>query len=282
MPSQRHEVIVELLRRSPDLILQLFARVSDSVDSSYRAEVHSESFSNVKASPHAADLVLKVMEGETLQQGVIAEVQLDVDSGKLFSWPLYGVGLRAELQCETCVLVITPYQRVARWAEQPIPLGAGSIFQPVVLGPDAIPALTDVEQARQWPGLAFLSALAHATDPPETAAKVAFNAVDAARQLDHRLFIACYDILCATLDGAALAQLETLMQLDVNQLQSETVRRNVALGEINAVLTILETRGIAVSSEQKQRIQQCSDLETASRWVRQAVTLSSVDELFDE
>jgi hypothetical protein len=71
------------------------------------------------------------------------------------------------------------------------------------------------------------------------------------------------------------------MQFDVNQLQSETVRRNVALGELKAALAILETRGIAVSPEQKQRIEQCSDLEKASRWVRQSVTLSSADELFD-
>ena len=282
MPSQRHEVIVELLRRSPDLVVQLFARVAGSAAGSYRAELHSESFSQVKSSPHAADLVVKLMDGDTLRLGVISEVQLDVDSGKLFSWPLYGVGLRAELQCETCVLVIAPSERVARWAEQPIPLGVGSVFQPVVLGPDAIPALTDLEQARQWPGLAFLSALTHAAGPAETAARIAFNAVEAARQFDHRLFTACYDILRSALDGAALAHLETLMQLDVTQLQSEAVRRNVALGEINAVLTILETRGIAVSPEQRQRIQQCSDLDTASRWVRKAVTLSSVDELFDE
>ncbi len=121
MPSQRHEVIVELLRRSPDLIVQLFARVAGSAAGSYRAELHSESFSQVKASPHAADLVLKLMDGDTLRLGVVGEVQLDVDAGKLFSWPLYGVGLRAELQCETCVLVITPSGRVARWAAQPHP-----------------------------------------------------------------------------------------------------------------------------------------------------------------
>src|SRR5690606_29987672 len=108
MPSQRHEVIVELLRRSPGLIVQLFARVAGSAVGSYRAELHSESFSQVKGSPRAADLVLKLMDGVTLRLGLISEVQLDVDSGKLFRWPLAGVGLRAELQCETCVLGSSP------------------------------------------------------------------------------------------------------------------------------------------------------------------------------
>lgn len=58
--------------------------------------------------------------------------------------------------------MVTPEARVARWAERPMDFGLGcGTFKPRVLGPAAIPRVTDAAQARGEPGLAILSALAH-------------------------------------------------------------------------------------------------------------------------
>ena len=55
-----------------------------------------------------------------------------------------------------------------------------------------------------------------------------------------------------------------------------------ALGEAQAVLTVLEARGLAPTAEQRQRILACTDLEQLNTWVRKAVTLADVEELFEQ
>ncbi len=47
------------------------------------------------------------------------------------------------------------------------------------------------------------------------------------------------------------------------------------------MLTVLAARGIAVDEAARARIAGCSDLEQLDVWVRRAVTVASVQELFD-
>ena len=53
-----------------------------------------------------------------------------------------------------------------------------------------------------------------------------------------------------------------------------------AWGEARAILTVLATRGIAVSESGQTCITECADLEQLDRWLQRAVTASSEDELF--
>jgi hypothetical protein len=46
------------------------------------------------------------------------------------------------------------------------------------------------------------------------------------------------------------------------------------------VLTILQARGLELTEAQRERILACTDLEQLSGWVRKAVTLTNVNELF--
>jgi hypothetical protein len=55
---------------------------------------------------------------------------------------------------------------------------------------------------------------------------------------------------------------------------------NAASSTAQGVLAVLETRGLAVSGEQRQRIVECTDLDRLGAWLRKAVTLTDVDELF--
>jgi hypothetical protein len=55
-----------------------------------------------------------------------------------------------------------------------------------------------------------------------------------------------------------------------------------ARGEAKAVLAVLSTRGIDVPEEARVRIWESTDLALLESWVRRAVTVASVDELFDE
>jgi predicted transposase/invertase (TIGR01784 family) len=58
--------------------------------------------------------------------------------------------------------------------------------------------------------------------------------------------------------------------------------RGEARGEAKAVLAVLEARGLAVTDQQRQQILECADIEHLDRWIRKAVTLAQVSELFEE
>lgn len=69
--------------------------------------------------------------------------------------------LRQRTRCPVTLVVVTPSEHVARWAAQPIPLGGGNFYRPVVIGPSRIPRITDLGQAQDMPALSVLSAVVH-------------------------------------------------------------------------------------------------------------------------
>jgi hypothetical protein len=76
-------------------------------------------------------------------------------------------------------------------------------------------------------------------------------------------------------NAADAASLRNLLQAhgytSIEEIQAEALAR--------AILTVLATRGISVDDEQAGRIRGCRDMPTFARWLRLAVTASSVGEL---
>jgi hypothetical protein len=81
-----------------------------------------------------------------------------------FAWPVYATGLRARIRCPVALLVVASSEAVARWAARPIELTGGTRFAPLVLGPSAVPVVTDQSTAKADPELAVFSAMAHGQD----------------------------------------------------------------------------------------------------------------------
>jgi hypothetical protein len=59
--------------------------------------------------------------------------------------------------------------------------------------------------------------------------------------------------------------------------ERETAAR--AEEKADAILQVLEARGVAVSPSQRQEILECADLDRLNRWLRRAVVASSTDEI---
>jgi predicted transposase/invertase (TIGR01784 family) len=55
-----------------------------------------------------------------------------------------------------------------------------------------------------------------------------------------------------------------------------------AEGEAKAVLAVLDARGLAITDQQRQQILECTDLDRLDGWIRKAVTLADVSELFEK
>ncbi|MFZ5894182.1 MAG: hypothetical protein ACOY0T_24185 [Myxococcota bacterium] len=317
MPSHLHEALLLLFKNRPELAAELLRDgLGFDLPAYSQVRIDSAEFAEVDPPEYRADLVVLLLDGKPVF-GIIIEVQLRTDWRKRFSWPRYAAQLRARLKCDTIVLVVTPNGAVVRWASQPIPLGGASRFVPVVVGPSAIPLVTDPEAARADPELAVLSTMAHGEGDVETAVRIALAASAGIRTIQDAERIVLYsDLIQAALSEAARKAFAMIPP--GYEFQSELVRNAISKGRTEgraegrtegraegrtegraegrtegkavgllegkrgAILAVLESRKLAVSSEQRERILSTVDPTTLEHWLQRVALVASSDELLRE
>lgn len=97
-----------------------------------------------------------------------------------------------------------------------------------------------------------------------------------------------HDLVDDALSIAAGRRLEELVAM-APEYQGRIARKYVAEGRAEGraeeaarlVLTVLTARGLELSADQRARVAACRDLDQLEAWVRQAVTATSTDELFE-
>jgi hypothetical protein len=279
MPSLSHEALLLLFRNRPELAPKLLREALGLELPAYtEVRVESADLTEVVPAEYRADLVVLLVDGKPVL-AIAVEVQLSRDDRKRFTWPVYVAGLRARFECEAVVLVVTPAMDVARWAAEPIKLGPGATLAAVVLGPDAVPVVTDQARAEADPEIAVLSVMAHGRGDVELAVQIASAAVAGARRvLDRDLSVLYFDLIDAALSEAARKAFQMLPQ--GYEFQSETLRKNVATTKAAAVVAVLEARGLALSDEQRARVLGSADIKLLDQWIRRAAIVGNADELF--
>lgn len=166
----------------------------------------------------------------TVLSGYRTEVRCD--RRKQISWPIYLAAARADvgLDCPVTLVVVALTPAVARWCAQPIVLDRhGSVVRPLVLGPEVIPRIVDIDAARAKPELAVLSAMVHAET--EDAPHIAAAALIACRTLDSPHVSLYADMVEARLDVIARRAVEELMEIHGYHLQTAHARKHFAAGE---------------------------------------------------
>ena len=273
----RPELAPELLRDALHLELPAYTEV----------RIEAADLTEVVPAEYRADLVVLLINGKPVL-AIIVEVQLSRDDRKRFTWPVYVAGIRARFECPAVVLVVTPADEVARWASAPIALGPGTTLQPLVLGPDAVPVVTDLAAAERDPELAVLSVMAHGRgDDADVAAQIALVASKASERLGEERWLLYFGLIRSALSEAARKAFQMLPQgqrfFDESQQRSfeEGEARGRAAEKAAAVLEFLDARGLPITPAQRERILGTKDLETLTRWVRRAATVTSVDALFE-
>jgi hypothetical protein len=243
---------------------------------------------------YRADLVVLLGRDQPVY-AIVVEVQLQADEDKRSTWPLYLATLRSRVGCPTALLVVTPEAGVAAWAAQPIPLGhPGFILTPLVLGPQAVPVVTDERLARRDPELAVLSGMAHGQETVGVdVARAVFAALGGLDDDRARLYL---DLVYSRLNDAAKSALEAVMQGNY-EYQSDFARKYYGQGKAEgrqeglqegrfeeareAIIAVLGARGLVLNAEQRQRIESCTDLSQLKAWLLAAVGAHSVAELLD-
>src|SRR5690606_22275625 len=93
------------------------------------------------------------------------------------------------------------------------------------------------------------------------------------------------DYVLAALPAAARKYLEDAVNARTYEYKPDLLRRSFqegeAKGEAKALLTVLDTRGLHVSDEVRERIASCTDPGRLEAWLRRAVTVERAEELFD-
>jgi hypothetical protein len=297
VPSPLHDQIVSLLRGNPGVVFDLLgAAAAGEVPAGASAVCASETFST-QVEDYRADAVIEVRdEGGKIVRVVVVEIQLGRDPRKVFALPVYQAVARSryEVLCE--VVVVAPDARLANAMRRPIPLGARSVFQAIVVGPEELRP----ELARRSPELAFLCALAHGSEEPELV-------LEAARLFDElpgERGALLLELVLAALPAGTRELLEVMMQSGQYEYKSAYLRGLLERGRTEgrvegrvegreegrtegrvegtraALLAVLAARGLAPSDEVRARIEACTDGELLQRWISRAASATSEDEVF--
>ena len=284
MPSMAHEILVDLFKNRPSLAAEILAEVLDIPIPPYsEARLASTDLTEIQPAEYRADAVVVLLDDEVPVRVVIVEVQLAVDPGKRLSWPAYVTVSRAIHKCPAALLVVAPEPAVAGWCAEAIETGVpGFVLHPPVLNRSAVPVLTDPEEAARRPELGVLSAMAHG-DTGE-GATIAAAVLPVIQGLDNEKSRLYYDLVYNSLNEAARRSLEAMMK--GYEYQSDFAKKYVAQGraegEAQALLTVLQARGIVVPDAARERILAQTDPERLKRWLEKAVFANSVAAVLDE
>jgi hypothetical protein len=237
---------------------------------------------------YRADLVIEVKQGDKVVFAIVLEVQLGEDPDKKSVWPVYLTVTRARRKgCPVCVLVVAPDAKVAAWAARPIALGLpGDTIQPRVLGPPELPRVTDRAEVIQQPEIAVLSAMAHGNEPDGLkvvmavlAGLVAFD--DAATKMYRRLIYATFgEALRRKVAEMIMNPTEEFELPFERELREMCEAKGRTEGLKAALLKLVARVGLALSEDERARIDACDDPATLDRWLDNAFAAKTAADLF--
>lgn len=271
--SVLHEVLVDLFRESPELVVQLLRpQLPYGIVPVFR--LGETTFSQLTEVD--ADLVLEATGPDgTPAYVLIIEVQLSIKPDKPGSWVAYQAGAHRRYGCPTYVVVVTIDPAVAAWAAGPFDTGQ-TTFRPIVVGPAQVPPIVDLEVARDNLYLTVLSGLAHHDEPvAEAIGQALWHSLD---HNDPNFRDLYWDLFLRTVGEATRKSLEMLFSNYVPQ--SEWGKKHYAAGEAEALLVLLEARGLAVSPGLRARVADCTDTEQLRAWLQRAATATETDQVF--
>ncbi len=251
------------------------------------ARIASAERTEARPVPYRADLVVELHGPKGPVGAVVVEIQMSRDGRKRQTWPLYVTSVHAELRCPTVLLVVAPDEGVAKWARRPIVLGhPGLRFEPVVIGPTQVPRIDSRKVAAADPELAVLSSMAHGDEAGGWLTVRA--ALHAALHVDEERSRYYTHFILAALSDAMRARLEEEMRLgefgEPTDLEKRILARGAEKGRTEgraeSILVVLESRGLVVPVEARERILACTDEPTLLAWLSRAVVVEAVEALF--
>jgi hypothetical protein len=279
MPTMTHQALASLFRDKPDLGMYLFqASTKTPLPAGAKVEPYATQFTDLHPPEYSADAAYLIKDGDEVQDAVVIEVQLSPKPEKRASWLQYVATAHRKLLRPVTVMVLAVTEEMARWCEEAYGYDRlGNTFRPLVIGPGAIPRVTDLAQARAFPQLAVLSVAAHGQEPDAEA--IGIPALLASRTLDIHLTNRYADCIYEWLNQGARQALEKYMAMHEYEFQSEFARRYVAEGEQKLLTKQLGRKFGELPDWAQQRLRAASvaDIE---RWGERVLVAGTLDDVF--
>ncbi|WP_067480323.1 hypothetical protein [Actinomadura hibisca] len=212
------------------------------------------------------------------------EAQNEKDDDKETQWPLYVAYLYAKYRVPVALLVVTNRASTAAWARRPLKVEVPHLcttmtVHTIVFGPDNVPLVTDLAQARVNVGFAAFAALVHGRSPEVTGIletlHVALDSVDIKTAKNLARITSA-----GLINPMAKQKWKELMSARTFEYQTDLEAEGVAKGEAKMLLHVLDGRGITLSEEGRERIGSCTDEAQLLAWMDRALNVTSEEELF--
>ncbi|GAA2317860.1 hypothetical protein GCM10010149_82840 [Nonomuraea roseoviolacea subsp. roseoviolacea] len=290
MPTAKHEALHRIFREDSSLFARTFKLLDIAFPSPCAVSVMDTDLTELEPVARRADTLL-YLESEQGDHVLVIESQSREDKDKAGSWAYYIGYLHARHTCPVTLLVVCHDLATARWARRPKGIGLEErpslVLHPIVLGPDNVPAITDLAQASEDVVLAVFSALTHGRSPQVTAIlEVLAAALDTVDTQTAGYFAEFTEVGLGDTDARylwrALMSTKTYRYQSeyAQQIRAEGEARGEARGEAKALLRVLHHRGVPVPPVARERIMSCSDTDLLEAWLDRALNVTTADELF--
>lgn len=303
--SSSHEALHRIFHHDSEMLSKTFRTLGLALPTPDTVSVVSGDVTEIRPLERRIDTLLRceTVDGEAYL--VLVEAQRSCDDDKTYSWMYYIAYLADRYKLPVLLLVVCQDKRVARWASQPFKRGAGAwaalALRALVVGPHNVPAVVDEEEARHDVLLTLFSVLTHANDTGIDAILRALASALKTMEDEEK----AYDLAELTLigldDTPAGAIWRQMMAMDLSFYRSSFSRQliaeglaegrvegraegravGLAEGRGEAVLRVLDKRGVAISAEQRACVEACTDLDQLDLWLDRAVTAADASEVFD-
>jgi ribosomal protein L13E len=249
---------------------------------------YSESATDVEVRDLNADNVVVCRKGKWNRIGIIVEVQREKDCRKHFSWPAYQANIRHRIQAPVLLIVVCPKPSVAAWAAEPIETGQpGSHFRMQVLSSANYPKLTEPSGTGALAERMVLGTLIHehADDIEQLLTVAAEELASRSDEVAKRYT----EYMLGQLSEHPRTILEALMQQETYPYQSKLLADRRAEGKVegkvegeaDALLTVIEARGLPITASQRRQIEDCKDLNRLKSWLKRVATAPSVVDIIE-
>jgi hypothetical protein len=309
MPSAPHDGLARLFSDQPTLAAQLLRECAGAnVPTGLPARLEPPGFNDRPSTDFDADIVVVDGPSHNPVHATVVEAQLTKNEEKRQQLPRYAAALWLLIRCPVDVLVICLDQAVADFYAQPIRTSLpGYEMWPRVVGPAQVPHITDPAKVADSPGLGVLSVVMHGQDRAVADAFLA-GLASVPPQQGSEYYETAYSMCAAAIRdvledlvptstwlvaspfakehfgrGLAEGKAEGLAEGKAEGLaegKAEGLAEGKAEGEAEALLLVLQARGLEVTRADHARISGCTDLEQLRTWVARAVTISTVSDLF--
>ena len=288
MVSPPHEAMHRIFQHDPGLFSRVSRFLGIDVPKPTGATALPTDLTEASPVERRVDTLLRF---ETAEQGpflLAVEAQGKKDPDKPASWAYYVSYLRTKYRLPTALLVVCQDHATAKWAQQAVSSGPPQLptltLTPLVAGPHNMPVITDPEEARAALVLAGLAAITHAAEPAVDAILKALST--ALRDAPEDVADPIVEFTAQGLGNRPAKHLwRNLVAVDLSFYKSyisEEIRdEGRAQASAEALLIVLEQRGLDVSDSVRARISACDDPEVLRHWLARAVTAPKAEAIFE-